>query len=138
MFSKEVSDSLCANLCAGMVARCDGRCDDVQTLPWNPHPAFAGVELKHLVTAADTDGSTSLHLVRIAPGCTIGSHVHDPQWEVHEVLDGAGECSMGHGKGVTVAYAPGVTRVLPPRVPHDVRAGEAGLQLLAVFSPALV
>ena len=31
-------------------------------LDWNPHPAFEGVELKHLLTAADTGGGFSFHV----------------------------------------------------------------------------
>ncbi|WP_022663299.1 cupin domain-containing protein [Paucidesulfovibrio longus] len=129
------NSDLAACLAAGMVARCDGTSANVESLPWNAHPAFPGVELKHLVTGADTDGGTSLHLVRIAPGCAIGSHAHDPQWEVHEVLAGSGACVMD---GREVVYAPGVARVLPPRLPHEVRAGTEGLRMLAVFSPALL
>ncbi|MGE4291188.1 MAG: cupin [Desulfovibrio sp.] len=130
-------------LAAGKVARANGVCEDVESLAWNPHPVFAGVELKHLVTGADTGGRTSLHLVRIAPDCAIGAHAHDPQWEVHEVLSGAGRCLLGPVSGAVmnrapVDYAPGVTRVLPPRVPHEVHAGADGLRLLAVFSPALL
>lgn len=120
---------------AGMVARCDGRREAVRDLPWNASPVFPGVELKHLITGADTDGRTSLHLVRIAPGCVIGGHAHDPQWEVHEVLAGSGSCVMD---GAEVDYAPGVMRVLPPCLEHEVRAGDRGLRLLAVFSPALL
>lgn len=36
-------------------------------IPWSRHPSFAGVELKHIVTAGDTGGQFSYHLVRIAP-----------------------------------------------------------------------
>ena len=35
---------------------------------WSKHPTFKGVELKHIITAKDTDGKFSYHLVRIAPG----------------------------------------------------------------------
>lgn len=37
-------------------------------IPWTKHPAFDGVELKHIVSAKDTAGQFSYHLVRIAPG----------------------------------------------------------------------
>ncbi|MEF2144574.1 MAG: cupin domain-containing protein [Desulfovibrionaceae bacterium] len=128
-------EDIIGRVCSGLVARCDGQSESVDSLPWNAHPAFAGVELKHLVTGADTQGATSLHVVRVAPGCSIGEHVHSPQWELHEVLAGSGECFMD---GLGVAYAPGVTRILPPDRPHEVRAGKEGLHLLAVFAPALV
>ena len=30
-------------------------------IPWTRHPDFEGVELKHIVTARDTDGGFSYH-----------------------------------------------------------------------------
>ncbi len=55
---------------------------------WCKHPTFEGVELKHIVTAADTNGEFSYHLVRIAPNKKISNHVHDQQLETHEVIEG--------------------------------------------------
>ena len=63
--------------------------------PWNEHPAFAGVSLKHLLTGNDTDGNFSCHLVRVAAGCKIGNHIHEGKWELHEVLCGQGICQIG-------------------------------------------
>ena len=40
-------------------------------IPWSKHPTFEGVELKHIVTAKDTNGEFSHHLVRIAPNKSI-------------------------------------------------------------------
>jgi len=48
----------------------------IESLPWNPHPKFAGVSLKHLVMGKDTGGRLSLHHVRLDPGCAIGDHTH--------------------------------------------------------------
>ncbi len=44
-------------------------------LEWKKHPAFDGVELKHLATGEQTGGAFSFHLVRIAPGKAIGLHM---------------------------------------------------------------
>ena len=44
-------------------------------IPWSKHPAFEGVELKHIITSERTDGQFSYHLVRIAPNKKIGSHL---------------------------------------------------------------
>ena len=44
-------------------------------IPWSKHPAFLGVELKHIITSERTDGQFSYHLVRIAPNKKIGSHL---------------------------------------------------------------
>lgn len=103
-------------------------------LPWNNHPSFTGVALKHLTTGKDSDGLFSYHLVRIEPGCAIGEHTHDPQLETHEVIDGAGICRNG---GTTVDYFPGVISIFRPRICHSVEAGKDGLLIFAKFMPPL-
>jgi hypothetical protein len=35
-----------------------------ESLPWNPHPKFAGVSPRHLVIGKKTGGRISLHPVR--------------------------------------------------------------------------
>lgn len=102
---------------------------------WQAHPAFKGVHLKALVTGSRTQGKFSAHLVRIEPGCSIGLHDHPDHWELHEVVDGAGTCSLA---GRDVAYEPGVCEVMPQGEKHSVAAGEKGLKLLAKFVPALL
>jgi quercetin dioxygenase-like cupin family protein len=106
-----------------------------ESIPWNPHPKFAGVFLRHLVTGKDTGGRLSLHNVRIDPGCTIGDHAHARQIEIHDVLKGAGSCTLGE---TVIPYTPGVVGVLPADQVHRVEAGDQGLLLLATFSPPLV
>ena len=104
-------------------------------LPWNWHPDFQGVELKHLVTGRETGGQFSCHLVRIAPGKAIGTHAHPNQTELHEVAAGSGVCLSG---GARLIYEPGVVSILPKGEPHQVEAGPEGLRLLAKFIPALL
>lgn len=103
-------------------------------IPWSRHPAFDGVALKHIVTAGETGGQFSYHLVRIAPGKAIGSHIHQVQLETHEVIAGSGTCV---NNGVELAYEPGVISILPMGLPHEVKAGPDGLSLFAKFIPAL-
>jgi quercetin dioxygenase-like cupin family protein len=105
------------------------------TLPWNLHPKFAGVALKHLVTGVDTGGRLSLHFVRVDPGCMIGDHTHIGQVEIHDVISGEGTCTIA-GKGIR--YVPGIIGIMPADTVHRVVAGEQGLLLLATFSPPLV
>lgn len=107
---------------------------DVESLPWNNHPAFSGVALKHLVTGKDTDGKFSCHVVRIDTGCEIGTHNHEGKWELHEVVKGRGYCLLENNK---IAYDPGVVTVIPADLPHSVVAEEQ-LYLLAKFVPALL
>jgi len=104
-------------------------------LPWNPHQAFEGVELKHLVTGRETGGQFSCHLVRVAPGKTIGTHAHPTQTELHEVIAGGGVCVSG---GARLNYEPGVVSILPKGEPHAVEVGPEGLHLFAKFIPALL
>ncbi|WP_419779328.1 cupin domain-containing protein [Maridesulfovibrio sp.] len=103
--------------------------------PWNPHPAFEGVQLKHIVTGKNTDGQLSCHIVRIDPGCTLKSHVHENQWELHEIIEGSGEATLD---SITTPYHPGKSAIIPKGEQHSVHAGEEGLTLLAKFFPALL
>jgi len=103
-------------------------------IPWNKHPSFDGVELKHIVTAKETEGQFSYHLVRIAPGKAIGNHVHQTQLETHEVVAGTGTCV---NNGAELVYEPGVISILPMGLPNEVQAGPDGLYLFAKFIPAL-
>lgn len=105
------------------------------SLPWNPHPKFTGVSLRHLVTGKDTGGRLSLHHVRVDPGCAIGDHAHAGQVEIHDVLAGSGTCTLA---GRVIPYAPGVVGVMPADQVHRVDAGKDGMLLLATFSPPLV
>ena len=103
-------------------------------LKWNPHPTFEGVELKHLLTAADTNGQFSYHLVRIAPNKSIGEHIHETQLETHEVIAGSGVCI---NEGLEIPYQSGVVTILKKGTPHSVTADANGLYLFAKFIPAL-
>lgn len=109
---------------------------DLGSLPWNPHPRFAGVALRHLLTGAETGGALSAHLVRIEAGCRLEAHAHEASLELHEVLRGQGVCSLG---GRNTDYRPGVCGLIPAGLVHSVRAhAEEDLHLLATFAPALL
>ena len=103
-------------------------------IPWSKHPTFDGVELKHIITAKDTEGTFSYHLVRIAPNKSIKNHIHETQLETHEVVAGSGICL---NNGVSIEYAPGIISIMPAKVEHEVIAGNEGLYLFAKFIPAL-
>ncbi|MDO5147769.1 MAG: cupin domain-containing protein [Oscillospiraceae bacterium] len=103
-------------------------------LEWNKHPTFEGVELKHIVTASDTCGAFSYHLVRIAPNMKIGNHVHKEQTETHEVISGSGICT---NEGKEISYSTGIISIMKMDTPHEVIAGGEGLYLFAKFIPAL-
>jgi Uncharacterized conserved protein, contains double-stranded beta-helix domain len=102
---------------------------------WQPHSQFAGVALKHLLTAADTGEAFSYHLVRIEPGCAIGEHTHATQRETHEVIAGDGVC---RNENEDIIYRTGVISLIESGVRHTVTAGEEGLLLFAKFIPPLL
>lgn len=103
-------------------------------IPWTPHPVFHGVELKHLITAADTSGQFSYHLVKIAPNKSILNHIHEKQLETHEVIMGSGTCINA---GQNSPYEPGTVSIIAAGIEHEVVAGDDGLYLFAKFFPAL-
>ena len=74
---------------------------DFSDIPWRKHPDFMGVELKHILTSEETNGAYSYHLVRIAPNCSIGEHIHETQLETHEVITGYG---TGINEGIAITY----------------------------------
>ncbi|AIZ56909.1 AraC-like ligand binding domain protein [Candidatus Methanoplasma termitum] len=102
---------------------------------FTPHKTFKGVYLKHLVTGERTEGRISSHLVKIEPLCVLDTHTHPEQIEIHEVIQGSGECLIA---GRKLRYVPGTVTVIPQGTPHKVTAGENGLYLLAKFTPALL
>lgn len=103
-------------------------------IPWNKSPANEGVELKHIVTAQQTNGEFSYHLIRIDPNMKIGNHTHKEQLETHEVIAGNGICINA---GKELSYEPGIISIFPKNIPHEVTAGTNGLYLFAKFMPAL-
>lgn len=108
---------------------------DAATLDFIPHRAFPGVALKHLVTGDRTNGKSSCHLVKVAPHCCLSNHMHPQNLEIHQVVAGKGSAKIG---AVRCEYLPGTVGVIPMDIPHEVHAGEEGLYILAVFSPALL
>ena len=105
-----------------------------KSIEWSPHPKFKGVSLKHLVTAKDTNGEFSYHLVRIKPQKKIGLHTHEIQLETHEIIAGHGICDVAGNKTI---YEAGSIAILPAGVEHEITAGEDGLFIFAKFFPAL-
>lgn len=107
---------------------------EFENIPWSKHPTFDGVELKHIVTAKETDGQFSYHLVRIAPNKSIKNHIHGSQLEMHEVIAGSGICI---NDGTKILYEAGVISIMPVGIPREVNAGDDGLYIFAKFIPAL-
>lgn len=113
----------------------NGKCIEIEKLDWNEHPAFKGVFLKHLIKGEDTNNQLSCHLVKINANCEIGLHNHVGKTELHEVIEGNGQCSI---EKETINYQSGVITFIPADVNHLVKAGNEGLFILAKFFPALL
>lgn len=111
------------------------RDDAAGEIPWNQHPKFKGVYLKHLIKGADTDGKLSCHMVKIDPDAILEEHIHENQWELHEVIEGEGKFILDTKE---TPYYPGRMGMIPKGTNHKVIAGEKGMVLLAKFFPALI
>ncbi len=101
---------------------------------WTAHPSFPGVELKPLILGAATGGAFSTLMVRIAPGGAMLPHRHDGQVEQHFVVAGQGVADLA---GRAVDYTEGALMIIPRATEHSIRAGEAGMTLMALFAPAI-
>ena len=111
------------------------RSEEIEKLPWNPHPKFEGAFIKHLIKGADNDNHASCHLVRVNPGCQLTDHIHENEWEYHHILEGEG---TGYLDGQSMVYETGRIAVIPKGVNHKVIAGPDGILILATFLPALL
>jgi quercetin dioxygenase-like cupin family protein len=101
---------------------------------FTPHPKFKGVSLKNLVTGDMTNNKISCVLVKVEPFCTLDTHVHENNLEIHEVISGDATCYIAENK---INYNVGTVGVIPQNVSHKVEAGANGIYILAKFTPAL-
>jgi len=108
--------------------------DESQT-DWNPHPRFAGIQMKQLLTSAD-NAAASISRVQVPPGCVIGWHHHAGQVETVYVLAGEGVLTLGEQEA---PFSAGQTVAIPSELDHTLRNdGVETLELLCVFTPPLV
>jgi mannose-6-phosphate isomerase-like protein (cupin superfamily) len=71
------------------------------------------------------------------PGGTLAApHTHEAEEEILYVISGTGAIITGEEE---VRFEPGVAVLIPPGVPHQIRAdGEEILRVVTVFSPPVV
>lgn len=112
-----------------------GRSDKISEIEWTKHPDFEGVGLKHMIRGRDTGDLFSSHLVKIDPECSLRVHRQNDQVELHEVIEGDGECRLPES---SFKYHTGKMAVIQRGEEHMVRAGKNGLVILAKFFPALL
>jgi quercetin dioxygenase-like cupin family protein len=127
-------EKLITSIANGSVTYLD-RDDATSDVPWSPHAKFPGVALKHIIKGKDTDGMLSCHMVRIDPNCLLEDHIHESQWELHEVIQGDGTLIFESKES---KYKPGRMAIIPKGKKHKVIAGENGMYMLVKFFPALL
>jgi quercetin dioxygenase-like cupin family protein len=93
-----------------------------------------GVRLRRLVSAAESGRRFTTLLVSVDPQARMLAHRHESEFEQHLVLSGDGQMNL---QGQIRDYRPGSLAVIPQVAEHSVAAGEHGVVLLALFSPAL-
>ena len=100
--------------------------------PWQSHPQFKDVSTKILL-GGKVNPAFSTHLVRLEPGASIDSHVHEGTAEVFFVVFGTGKCIMD---GEESPFLPGSCAMAPADVPHSIHnTGSAPMELLCIFAP---
>jgi len=107
----------------------------ISNIKWNMHQSYKGVYLKHIIDGSITNNKISIHLVKVEPECKIENHIHKGKLEIHEVLEGNGNCIVENKK---IEYYPGKINIIQENINHMVKAGKDTLYLLAVFTPSLI
>jgi quercetin dioxygenase-like cupin family protein len=108
---------------------------DEKTGDWKPHPRFAGIQMKQMLTSADNPAA-SISRVRVPPGAVIGWHHHAGQIETVYAL--AGESVLTLGEQAT-PFVAGQIVAIPSELEHTLRNdGPGAVELLCVFTPPLV
>ena len=84
------------------------------------------------VTAGDTGGAYEVCEERCPPGFASRPHMHTQNHETFYVIEGSGTFILGDE---THEGTKGSMFHIPPGLPHQVVAGDAGIRMLMVYSP---
>jgi quercetin dioxygenase-like cupin family protein len=111
------------------------RVADEANAAWAAHPRFAGIQMKQLLTSADSP-TASVSRVRVPPGGVIGWHHHAGQVETVYILAGESVLTLGDQE---TPFAAGQIVAIPSELPHTLRnEGPETVELLCFFTPPLV
>jgi mannose-6-phosphate isomerase-like protein (cupin superfamily) len=90
------------------------------------------VDILHVFRAAELKGRTRLFArLRLAPGASIGYHVHEGEEEIFYILSGAGQVTEN---GVVSPVGPGDAVLTGGGAGHSIECtGDGSLDLLAVI-----
>ena len=101
---------------------------------WGPHPRFAGVQMKSLLTKGD-NALANVSMVLVPLGSEVGWHAHPAQVETVFVVRGHAMLTVGETDS---ELAPGCIVAIPMGAQHRLRnTGAESVELLATFTPAL-
>lgn len=107
---------------------------DATAVAWTPHPRFAGISMRVLLTSADNPYA-NVNVVRVPVGAEVGRHLHPTQIETVYVLAGQSVLTLGETEHSLPA---GSIAAIPIGVEHSLRnAGDEPVELLAFFTPPL-
>jgi quercetin dioxygenase-like cupin family protein len=102
---------------------------------WAPHPRFANILMKQLITSAENPHA-SISRVRVPPGAVIGWHHHAGQVETVYVIAGESTLTLGESD---VPFMTGNMVAIPAELQHTLRNdGSETVELLCIFTPPLV
>ena len=108
---------------------------DESASEWMPHPRFAGIRMKQLITSAQNPHA-SVSRVQVPPGSVIGWHNHGTQVETIYVISGAGVLTLGERES---RFAAGEIVAVPAAIQHTLRnEGSEVVELLCLFTPPTV
>ncbi|MCF8077901.1 MAG: cupin domain-containing protein [Desulfobacterales bacterium] len=107
-----------------------------ESIPWQPHPSVPGIEIKALVSKAETGLDLSCLLVRIPAGSEAPEHIHEAQDDIIYPLQGKATMWVD-GEG-DFPLEPGVFVRVPKGTRHRVYDVKEDLLVYDVFFPALM
>jgi quercetin dioxygenase-like cupin family protein len=109
---------------------------NVDALPWLPHPKAKGVKIKPLVSRKDTGLNVTCMLVQVPAGIEVPGHVHPDQADILFPLEGKARMWVAGCDGFDLQ--PGVIVRVPPNTPHKIYDVTQALLIYDVFQPALL
>ena len=105
---------------------------DARASDWTEHPQFPGLFIKVLESRATHPGA-SVTLTRLAPGKSIGTHVHALETETAYLLAGSARLRWNESE-TTLETGSGVT--IPPGSFHSLHnLGDSEVELIAIHVP---
>jgi quercetin dioxygenase-like cupin family protein len=108
----------------------------VESIPWIPHPAAAGVEIKPMISKGDHGLDVTCMLVRVPAGVEVPEHIHAEQEDILYPLKG--KAMMWVEETGEFSLEPGIIVKVPRGTRHKITDVKEELLIYDVFFPALI